>query len=274
MSKIYLSGPMTGLPNHNYPLFNSVTATLRKAGHYVFNPAETDFETLGVKASFTLYSKFICEEADTIVLLPDHEQSIGARAELALSVAVGLTVTEWSQHPLNKPTLFAAWLVYAIKGTPALSIGEIESIGPHTITLTDDTSLAKDCINYTFANSRAAAFRLVVRSASAPTAQELAIDPSWLVYAIKGTSTLNIGEVKFTGTHTVTLTDGEILTKECINYTFATSRAHAETIRRTVHGEVMVSHTDAPRWADASTALAIATGKALHNFPVTMPVKS
>lgn len=37
---IYLSGPMKGYPESNYPLFRQVAADLRADGHRVYNPAE------------------------------------------------------------------------------------------------------------------------------------------------------------------------------------------------------------------------------------------
>jgi len=40
MKRIYLSGPMTGLPDLNFPAFAAMTDTLRAGGHTVTNPAE------------------------------------------------------------------------------------------------------------------------------------------------------------------------------------------------------------------------------------------
>lgn len=40
--KVYLSGPMTGYPNFNFPAFNERAAEWRREGWDVFNPAETD----------------------------------------------------------------------------------------------------------------------------------------------------------------------------------------------------------------------------------------
>lgn len=96
MRTIYLSGPMTGYPEFNYPLFNKIAAQLRAEGHKVYNPAEfsTDHEgDFPIREAFAEYCKFICEEADTIALLPGWERSKGsATVELPLAVMCGLRV--------------------------------------------------------------------------------------------------------------------------------------------------------------------------------------
>ncbi len=40
MKRIYLSGPMTGLPGLNFAAFHAMTTNLRAGGHTVTNPAE------------------------------------------------------------------------------------------------------------------------------------------------------------------------------------------------------------------------------------------
>lgn len=108
--KVYLAGPMRGLPYFNYPAFRRAAAKLRAKGFYVFNPAEADTARTGVDASMTENGKtgtlgdfdlrtalaedmdFICREADAIALLPGWQKSMGATAEKATADALGLCV--------------------------------------------------------------------------------------------------------------------------------------------------------------------------------------
>lgn len=96
---IYLSGPMTGLPDYNYPAFHRVTAQLRESGHRVYNPAEFPHdgpsEEFPIRRAFASYCNFICLEADTIVLLPGWERSKGALAERQLALNCSLEIIEW-----------------------------------------------------------------------------------------------------------------------------------------------------------------------------------
>lgn len=114
--KIYLAGPMRGIPEFNFPAFNAAAAKLREQGHYVFNPAEKDNERHGTDISkgnmtgdeeiaakqhgFSLREAlhldltFICLEADAIALLPGWRNSKGASAEHATANALGLWIKE------------------------------------------------------------------------------------------------------------------------------------------------------------------------------------
>jgi len=119
--RVYLAGPMRGLPNFNSSSFHAAAAKLRAESHVVFNPAEHDEEvfgkirspkgsetTLARKAGMTTMElrrevfatdmKWICDHADAIALLPGWEDSKGATAERALGVALGLKIIEMEKE--------------------------------------------------------------------------------------------------------------------------------------------------------------------------------
>lgn len=109
--KVYLAGPMSGVPNFNFPAFHEAARALRIQGHEVFNPAENDIKKAGrdisignVTGNPNLVPEFsrrdalgddlawICREAEAIALLPGWERSTGATAERAVSIALGLEI--------------------------------------------------------------------------------------------------------------------------------------------------------------------------------------
>jgi len=99
MSSIYLSGPISGMPEKNHPLFMRVASHLRSQGHEVYNPREFCW-TEGVfpkRRAFAEYCDFICNKADAIVLLPGWQKSKGATTERGLAENCGLEIIEWSE---------------------------------------------------------------------------------------------------------------------------------------------------------------------------------
>lgn len=117
--KVYLSGPMRGYENFNFPAFDAAAAYLRGHGHEVFNPAEKDREhdptgkswksktgdiTAAEKTGLFDRRKairadldYIIDHADAIALLPGWDESKGANAELWL--ARFLDLKEWHLAP-------------------------------------------------------------------------------------------------------------------------------------------------------------------------------
>src|SRR3954463_15912716 len=94
----YISGPMTGLPNHNYDAFAEATITLRGLGLLVANPAE-EFEHESVEDRENRGWGFYMSRAinllatsHCIVMLPGWSKSQGARRELKLAISNNMRV--------------------------------------------------------------------------------------------------------------------------------------------------------------------------------------
>jgi len=91
-TRVYLSGPMTGLPDFNYPAFNQTAGDLRAAGYHVENPAENE-----VRSTWAEYMKSAVAQltaCDKIKMLPGWEASRGARIEYQLAQDLGIEVME------------------------------------------------------------------------------------------------------------------------------------------------------------------------------------
>jgi len=89
--RIYLSGPMSGWPELNFPAFHEAARVLRKLGFEVVNPAEIS-ESLDWHECMRADIKALCD-CDVIALLPDWEKSQGAHLELHVAHRLGLSVT-------------------------------------------------------------------------------------------------------------------------------------------------------------------------------------
>ena len=92
MNRIYLSGPMTGIKDHNIPAFNAVAADMRRTGHVVVNPAEIVPETGTTWEDYMRADLQALLTCDTIALMTGWENSKGAHLELHLAHRVGMTV--------------------------------------------------------------------------------------------------------------------------------------------------------------------------------------
>lgn len=89
----YLSGPMSGLPELNFPAFNRAAAKLRALGMRIVNPAEHQGLPDGSPwADYMRQDIRLLMDCQGIVMLPGWEQSNGARLEHHIAEALGLPV--------------------------------------------------------------------------------------------------------------------------------------------------------------------------------------
>lgn len=112
--RAYLSGPMAGYPDRNYPAFTAMREHLRRQGWVVICPAEHSVEVGApekceaheAKDTPEQYAEYmrwdigvlIDPTTTAIVLLPGWKESRGARIELAVAVAMSLNIyvsTPW-----------------------------------------------------------------------------------------------------------------------------------------------------------------------------------
>lgn len=94
--KIYIAGPMTGLPDYNFPAFNAAAAHLRGMGHEVVNPAELpapDDPTWPNYMRGALRAMLTCE---AVVLLPGWVRSNGARLERIVADRLRMPVYDYA----------------------------------------------------------------------------------------------------------------------------------------------------------------------------------
>lgn len=97
--KLYIAGPMSGLPDFNYPAFFAARDRLAAAGYEPVNPARdwdgpaspkwTDYMRRGIRDVTT---------ADGLAMLPGWQRSVGATEERRIAEMLGIPVKsldEW-----------------------------------------------------------------------------------------------------------------------------------------------------------------------------------
>lgn len=98
MTRIYLSGPMTGIEDFNFPAFHAKAAQLREAGFDVVNPAEIQTDTTASWEDCLRQDIAELVTCTGIHLLPGWQHSRGAKLELHIATALNMTVTCDVQH--------------------------------------------------------------------------------------------------------------------------------------------------------------------------------
>lgn len=92
--KVYLAGPMTGLPDDNLPAFHEGAARLRALGYEVVSPAETDGEPQSSRtwADWMRRDIALLLVCDGVACLPGWEASRGATLETDIARGLGMPI--------------------------------------------------------------------------------------------------------------------------------------------------------------------------------------
>lgn len=104
--KIYIAGPMTGLPNWNFPAFFEAETQLEVLGHQAVNPAHNDGATVqealesagSPEAPNNPWRWYMRRdlpqvlEVDALCVLPGWQKSKGASLEVHVAKAIGLPI--------------------------------------------------------------------------------------------------------------------------------------------------------------------------------------
>ena len=102
---IYVSGPMTGIEDLNFPMFMQLEEFLLSTGHDVLNPAR--FGDGGAWADCLKRDIRLLLEADGLVLMPGWENSRGATLEYQVAMGLGQRIGYWTPEHPDHVTWFA-----------------------------------------------------------------------------------------------------------------------------------------------------------------------
>lgn len=129
--RVYIAGPMTGIPQFNFPAFDAAALDLRKLGFDVVSPSELDDpedreaalaspdgKMNGGHHMNKTWGDFLARDVkliadggiEAVVVLPGWEQSRGARLETFVAAALcGLGVYTLEGEPVSMAALVAGW---------------------------------------------------------------------------------------------------------------------------------------------------------------------
>lgn len=90
--RCYVAGPMTGLPEYNFPAFFEAEALLRAEGWHVENPAQHGVVGEATWADYMLFDLGRLVTCSTLYLLPNWSKSRGASIEVRIARELGLSL--------------------------------------------------------------------------------------------------------------------------------------------------------------------------------------
>jgi len=96
--RLYVSGPMTGIVDFNYPAFESACIALRASGYDVVSPHEVDPSLGGGWREYMRADIALLVTCDAVATLDGHENSKGAKLENHIAAELNMAIkplAEW-----------------------------------------------------------------------------------------------------------------------------------------------------------------------------------
>lgn len=136
--QVYLSGPMSGYPDLNFPEFDRVAKQIRDSGKTVYSPAEHPVPGVHTTDSSEGYRHYlppdvqaVCK-SESIALLSGWSASKGSQIELAVARTIGMPVLDaYTMEPLTIDQEAHAYVYGARRSTyghPAEDYGRTAAI--------------------------------------------------------------------------------------------------------------------------------------------------
>lgn len=103
MIRLYLSGAMSGIEDHNFPAFRAAAEKLRAAGYEVEDPSEKGIVEGWTWEQYLRWDLRQLTFCDALAMLPGWLDSRGANLEAHVAKALGMPVMP-VEHWLRKDT--------------------------------------------------------------------------------------------------------------------------------------------------------------------------
>ena len=105
--KFYLGGPMTGLPEFNFPYFERVAKQLRNIWDFdILSAHEVEFDETNGKLPYMQYIKGdlkVLLDCDAVIFLPGWESSRGCNIEYKVARILDMPVFAFCPETLTHP---------------------------------------------------------------------------------------------------------------------------------------------------------------------------
>jgi hypothetical protein len=92
VTRLYIAGPMSGYPEHNFPAFNQAAEQLRAAGYDVENPADTGLVDGWEWADYLRFDLPLMLKCDGVAGLFGWQDSKGACLEMHVAEELGMPI--------------------------------------------------------------------------------------------------------------------------------------------------------------------------------------